>query len=210
MLFTEFKKIPRLNREVIITEKIDGTNAQVVIVNFDELNSHFAGDYQHQQEYRKTFVEQYCLAKKNNLLMFAGSRTQWITPLKDNHGFAKYVKENSEELFKLGEGHHFGEFWGSGIQRGYGLPKGEKRFSLFNVNKWSDDAVRPKCCYCVPILYQGNFDTLTIQIVLGELKQNGSHVTPFMNPEGIVIFHTASNHMYKVTIENDEKPKGQI
>lgn len=206
MLFTEFKKIPRLNREVIITEKIDGTNAQVFITPQEKC--YFPEGTESSIAFK--FFEDYTLAKKDNLLMFAGSRTQWITPLKDNHGFAKYVKENSEELFKLGEGHHFGEFWGSGIQRGYGLPKGEKRFSLFNVNKWSDDAVRPKCCYCVPILYQGNFDTLTIQIVLGELKQNGSHATPFMNPEGIVVFHTASNHMYKVTIENDEKPKGQI
>lgn len=29
--FREFKKIPRYNREVIVTEKIDGTNAQVMI-----------------------------------------------------------------------------------------------------------------------------------------------------------------------------------
>ena len=31
MEFREFQKIPRLNREVIVTEKIDGTNACVVV-----------------------------------------------------------------------------------------------------------------------------------------------------------------------------------
>mgnify|MGYP001595560836 CR=1 FL=1 len=29
--FVEFRKIPRLNRDVVITEKIDGTSAQVLI-----------------------------------------------------------------------------------------------------------------------------------------------------------------------------------
>ncbi|MES2133853.1 MAG: RNA ligase family protein [Bacteroidota bacterium] len=29
--FLEFPKMPRLSREVIITEKIDGTNAQLLI-----------------------------------------------------------------------------------------------------------------------------------------------------------------------------------
>lgn len=29
--FTPYSKTPRLNREVVITEKIDGTNSQIVI-----------------------------------------------------------------------------------------------------------------------------------------------------------------------------------
>jgi hypothetical protein len=28
-----------------------------------------------------------------------------------------------------------------------------------------------------------------------------------MNPEGVVIYHTASGQLFKKTIENDEKPK---
>jgi hypothetical protein len=31
MRFVEFKKIPRLSRDVIITEKIDGTNGQLLM-----------------------------------------------------------------------------------------------------------------------------------------------------------------------------------
>ena len=30
--FAKFQKIPRLSREVVVTEKIDGTNAQVFVV----------------------------------------------------------------------------------------------------------------------------------------------------------------------------------
>ena len=70
-----------------------------------------------------------------------GSRTRWITPENDNHGFARWAYEHKDELLGLGPGRHFGEWWGQGIQRGYGLK--EKRFSLFNTSRWMDDAVRP-------------------------------------------------------------------
>lgn len=60
-----------------------------------------------------------------------GSRTRWITPNDDNHGFAKWAMEHKEELLNLGDGSHFGEWWGSGINRGYGLTKGEKKIFSF-------------------------------------------------------------------------------
>ena len=35
LIFEKFRKIARLTREIIITEKIDGTNAQIGIVPLD-------------------------------------------------------------------------------------------------------------------------------------------------------------------------------
>jgi len=161
------------------------------------------------------------------LYIFAGSKKRWLdcSSNGDNYGFAKWTKENASELIKLGQGRHYGEWWGYGIQHGYGLK--EKRYSLFNVGKWCEihpqvisidpktkvkkyQNICPKCCKVVPILYKGLFDTQKIEIILNELKQHGSYAVPgFMNPEGIVIFHQASNHLFKKTIENDEKPKGK-
>lgn len=176
--FQKFPKMARLSRDVIITEKIDGTNAQVFISEEGEIK--------------------------------AGSRTRWITPQNDNFGFAKWAEENREELMKLGAGRHFGEWWGSGIQRGYDLPKGEKRFSLFNVSRWSDDSARPKCCHVVPVLYQGLFDTVEINRCLDKLKSEGSMASPgFMRPEGVVVYHIAGNIGFKKTIEKDEVPKSR-
>lgn len=106
--FKPFPKIARLSREAIITEKLDGTNAQVFIGEDGE--------------------------------MLFGSRSRWITPEDDNFGFARWATGNREDLLKLGPGQHFGEWWGAGIQRRYGLT--EKRFSLFNVSRWSDPDVR--------------------------------------------------------------------
>src|SRR4051812_4307796 len=72
----------------------------------------------------------------DGLTVTAGSRSRWITPEADNFGFARWVAEHAEELRALGPGFHFGEWWGSGIQRRYGLD--EKRFSLFNVGRWGE------------------------------------------------------------------------
>jgi RNA ligase-like protein len=151
-------------------------------------------------------------------LFLVGSRTRWITPTDDNYGFARWAHEHKEELMQLGPGHNFGEWWGLGIQRGYGLK--EKRFSLFNTNRWADndgavmDALgrnvrRPECCSVVPVLYEGLFDTDSIVEALNDLEMYGSKIAPgFMDPEGIVIYHHAAKQLFKKTIKNDEKPKG--
>jgi hypothetical protein len=178
--FQEFPKMPRLSREVIITEKIDGTNAQIFIGEDGEF--------------------------------LIGSRTRWITPAEDNYGFAAWVMEHKDELLTLGPGRHFGEWWGRGIQRNYSMT--DRVLSLFNVSRWADDAVRPKCCRIVPILYQGPFETYGVmkgvQQALKTLETEGSQAAPgFMNPEGIVVFHTAGNFGFKKTFEKDEKGKGQ-
>jgi hypothetical protein len=141
-----------------------------------------------------------------------GSRTRWITPEDDNYGFARWAAENREELMRLGPGTHFGEWWGKGIQRNYSMT--EKRFSLFNVSRWLDDATRPACCSVVPVLYQGPMEERGVlkgvQKALARLQAEGSAAAPgFMKPEGIVVFHTAANLYFKKTLEKDEMSKQQ-
>jgi hypothetical protein len=174
--FTPFKKIPRLSREIIITEKIDGTNASIYIGENGEF--------------------------------LTASRTRWITPENDNYGFSAWANKNKEELLKLGSGHHFGEWWGQGIQRNYG--EKEKIFSLFNVHKWADDSIRPSCCRIVPVLAEGVFDTNLIENTLAGLRTLGSIASPgFTKPEGIIIYHKASGYLFKKTVEKDEEHKFQ-
>lgn len=173
--FVKFQKIPRLSRDCEITEKIDGTNACIVITEDGQF--------------------------------LTGKRSGWCTPEKDNMGFSKWANERKDELMGLGIGRHFGEFYGQGIQRNYDLK--EKRFALFNTHKWSDPLVRPKCCGVVPTLGIVPFDTLIIREIVIYLAMTGSQAVPgFMNPEGVVIRHLESNHLYKKTILNDEKSKG--
>jgi len=155
-----------------------------------------------------------------------GSRSRWITPEQDNHGFARWAFEHRDELMLLGPGRHFGEWWGSGVQRGYGLLNGEKRWSLFNVQRWClHDQVRqqipqadpravkvqdvlPACCHLVPVLYSGMFSTVEVDSCLDRLRVGGSVASPgFAKPEGVVVFHVAGNVGFKRTIDKDSQPK---
>lgn len=155
-----------------------------------------------------------------------GSRTRWITPEDDNFGFAKWAQANKSDLLTLGPGLHFGEWWGSSIQRNYGLK--ERRFSLFNALRWCAcgsepqqiprgdprlvkmQSVAPACCYIVPILYRGPFTTEACEIALAGLVANGSRAVPgFMQPEGIVAFHIAGGVGFKKTTDRDGEPKSR-
>jgi hypothetical protein len=52
-------------------------------------------------------------------------------------------------------------------------------------------------------------DVRGVEIKVGSLIAYGSRAAPgYDKPEGIVVYHTASRSMYKVTLEGDEKPKG--
>lgn len=170
--FQEFPKMPRWSRDIIITEKIDGTNACIFIGEDGEF--------------------------------LTGSRTRWITPQDDNFGFSAWANERRDELMALGPGRHFGEWWGAGIQRKYGLS--EKRFSLFNVSRWADG--RPACCHVVPVLYSGPNSPGAIDSAMDSLRLGGSVAAPgFMDPEGVVLFHVAGNVGFKKTLKKDEMPK---
>ena len=224
--FLEFPKMARLSREMIITEKIDGTNSQIFI--WDEEKDIKIEDGTVQKKGKKPDNIPF-IYSDGNLHIATGSRTRWITPKDDNYGFSKWVFENSGKLIELNDGRHFGEWWGSGVQRGYGLQKGDKRFSLFNVSRWALHGTQPRLipnadptiekfqdvlpeiCSLVPELYRGQFDTQKINEVLEDLKINGSYASKgFMKPEGIIAFHVAANIGFKKTIEKDEIPKSLV
>ncbi|MFI8084349.1 RNA ligase family protein [Kitasatospora sp. NPDC086009] len=197
--FVDMGKTPRLFRDIIITEKIDGTNAGI----------HVSPDGQ----------------------VAAQSRNRIITPDSDNYGFARWVADNADELAHiLGPGLHFGEWWGQGIQRRYGLterPVGDeshvvdRRFSLFNVDRWHkagpdgesmhSRAEQSSLCGVVdvvPVLYRGTFREEMIVFVMAELRRAGSFAVPgFMNPEGICVYHSQSRTVYKVTLDNHDRGK---
>jgi hypothetical protein len=65
--------------------------------------------------------------------------------------------------------------------------------------------VRPACCHVVPTLARGEFNTEEGLKVLESLRETGSVAAPgYMKPEGIIIYHTAGNYLFKKTFEKDE------
>lgn len=207
--FEPWPKIARLNRDIVVTEKIDGTNAAVLIVSAANADLPAAPQGRGALPYLIATVAD---ATGQLFYVFAQSRTRFITPDADNFGFAKWVEANAPELVEaLGEGRHFGEWWGQGIQRGYGLK--EKRFSLFNTSRWKDTQFEVPGLGVVPVLYWGPQSEERVQERLAILRNHGSpaaaRLGSFKQPaEGIVIWHTAGRTFSKVTLKNDEAPKG--
>lgn len=201
MEFTPYPKTPRLRRPEVYTEKLDGTNAQIVITRDVDNQAALGG--------QDPEVIGWGRDDEGWLQMRVGSRNRWITPNRDgiasdNYGFALWCYENVSELFKLGVGRHFGEWYGCGIGRGYGLS--EKRFALFNTDRWgAHNPNTPACCEVVPVLESG----FGVDTAMELLKRYGSMAAPgFMNVEGICVYHTASKQTYKVLAKNDHIPKG--
>jgi hypothetical protein len=225
MLHISFNKIGRLQRDVVITEKIDGTNAQVVVQpaceteDFSEALCEVSGGH----VLSSSFVTD-AIPEEHRLVVWAGSRNRWLQPGKaDNFGFAGWVLEHAVELAEgLGPGRHYGEWWGAGLQRRYGLD--HKRFSLFKVSRWADahwgddpallhdkQLYAPLCCHVVPVIFEGPFNTEPWTVAIQVLRDFGSKAAPgFRNPEGIVVFHTATSTLFKQTLVDDEKRKGDL
>lgn len=206
--FRGMGKIPRLFREAVATEKIDGIQAAIGIRRY-QFGAH-----------ANTPVLPDCAKftldpsdddgtglPDNEYLVYAQSRNRIITPKQDNRGFAGWVWENAVSLMAdLGEGLHFGEYWGSGINRGYGLDY--KMFSLFNVKRWETVLFRTPRLGSVPVLARGEFCGSLVTGALDALRRFGSVAAPgYKRPEGVVVYHTAGNLLFKATIEDDELPK---
>lgn len=181
-MFKAWPKIPRIeNKKEFYTEKIDGTNACIVILeNLDEGWQDVA-----------TYID-----GSADCWMICQSRSRIITPEDDNFGFAKWAYENKKELSKLGEGYHYGEWWGLGIQRGY--DQTEKKFSLFNTKRWGDhNPNTPSCVSVVPTIHANSIEEAKEKLIT-----NGSYAAPgYMKVEGIVIFDYLTQSYYKAIID---------
>lgn len=160
--FKKYPKTPRFNNlKYIVTEKLDGTNACIMI---------------------------------NGENIEAASRNRKITSEDDNYGFAAWVEENRDELLKLGEGYHYGEWVGKGINRGYGLD--DRRFYIFG--KYNKESL-PNCIYQVPNL--GSTDIQSIKFMEQRLLEHGSFINKdFKEVEGLILQDKFSGFRYKVII----------
>lgn len=177
--FVPFSKIARLSRDMIVSEKIDGTNAQVHITESGEV---FAGS---RTRWITPAADNYGFAawveahRAELLSLGPGSHygEWWGQGIQRRY----CLTEKRFSLFNVGR-------WGPGGK---------------------DETARPACCRVVPVLYRGPFCTEEIRRVLARLDRDGSSAAPgFMKPEGIVVFHVASGTLFKKTIERDEQPKG--
>jgi hypothetical protein len=202
--FIEWPKTQRLYRTIVVSEKLDGTNAAIHVEKLgDVAQITVATDDQVRvgsDVYRVT-------AQSRKRLIYPGKGPDGGS--LDNYGFAAWVQSNAARLVEtFGQGLHFGEYWGKGINRAYGIEG--RRFSLFNTDKHKGLCadiggvqVEP-----VPVLYQGMFSDESIKGALADLAYNGSVAAPgFMNAEGVCVWHSQTRSVWKVTLDNNDAGK---
>lgn len=216
--FVKWSSTARLFRDVTVTEKLDGTNACVIFERISDMEIPEGGNLPN------------ALGFAGDTVVYAQSRNRLITPSNDNAGFAKWVEQNREELFYvLGEGRHYGEWWGQSIGRKYNMS--QKVFSIFNTASWykeeapgllapSSRASRARevdtKIDVVPVLFQGMFSEEIIREYANQLRLCGSEATSrytgerFSNPEGICIYHKGADTVFKYTFDSNDKHKWEF
>ena len=188
--YNSFPSIERLeNIYCIISEKIDGTNG---LIEINETNVRF------------------------------GSRNRYVFFNDDNAGFANFFRDYearfkdaakdiiTDESYPL---RIYGEWFGCGIQRNYGLKdKFFMPFHLFYSKKLIEyqipNIVTPN------IMYAGKFSIEVVDACMQQLKLDGSGVVKnYKQPEGIVIFFPKYNFRLKETFDGakwkDALPKSE-
>lgn len=183
MEFKGFEKIPRLNREICITEKIDGTNAAIGVTE----------DYRVYAQSRSRII-----TPTDDNYGFAG----WVERNKEalcNLGpglhFGEWWGVGINRGYDLTE-RRFSLF---------NVKRWREDDLIVNMRKSGVPI------YVVPVLYEGLWlcrEQFAPHYALTELAHSGSLAAPgYMRPEGIVVYHKAANFLFKATIEKDNEPK---
>lgn len=185
-MFREFPKIPRLNKPVIITEKLDGTNAAVFIDD--------DGKFVHAQSRSRVITP----GDDNfGFAAFAHQNKAMFEQLGPGYHFGEWWGVDIQRGYGLHE-RRFSLFnagrWGVKDP----VPQG-----LYVV---------PILATIAPeVDGDGFLDTRGIKEVFDKLKETGSLAAPgYTNPEGIIVYHTAAGHTYKWTYEHEKEGKGNV
>lgn len=140
-----------------------------------------------------------CLVVQGGKLVAVQSRNRFVRVGDDNFGFAHWAYSNAEDILKLGDGYHYGEWVGPGIQKNpHNLA--EKAFYLFNTFRPADTL--PDCLNNVPVLYEGAYDENEINRVYTELWASAEKAD--YTPEGIIVLNLLTGQRVKHTYANKD------
>jgi hypothetical protein len=170
---TKFIGFPKMSRDiigdVIITEKLDGTNACVII--------------------------------ENGEIVGVQSRKRMINVDDDNYGFASYISQNEELILKLGDGYHYGEWCGLGIQKNpHNLDA--KYFYLFDTRRWNTDNEPPEGIRRTRTLYTGTLNSNTVEDCMKQLELYAEENN--YKAEGVVVRYILLRINEKHTFKNSK------
>lgn len=193
MEFQDFPKMARLSRECVITEKIDGTNAQILIGEDGSIQAGSRTRWITPDDDNFGFAA-WVAANADQLRLLGTGRHfgEWW-----GAGIQRKYNQN-EKRFSLFNTLRWCAHDAEPAQIPSADPRAEPKYQT-RV---------PSCVSVVPVLYRGLFDTDEVNAAITRLRIDGSAAAPgFMKPEGVVVFHIAGNVGFKKTLEKDEVPK---
>lgn len=193
MEFQDFPKMARLSRECVITEKIDGTNAQILIGEDGSIQAGSRTRWITPDDDNFGFAA-WVAANADELRLLGPGRHfgEWW-----GLGIQRKYNQN-EKRFSLFNTLRWCAHDAEPVQIPSADPRAEPKYQT-RV---------PSCVSVVPVLYRGLFDTDEVNAAITRLRIDGSAAAPgFMKPEGVVVFHIAGNVGFKKTLEKDEMPK---
>lgn len=178
--FEPFEKIPRLSREVVVTEKIDGTNACVYISEGGEFACGSRSRWITPMDDNYGFAK-WAHDNRDNLLLLGPG-------LHFGEWWGQGIQRNYSQPCKRFSLFNTSRWLDdalrpaccdvvpvlySGLLDDFGVMKG-------------------------------------VKAAIKQLQEQGSAAAPgFMRPEGVVIYHTAARIYFKKTLEKDEEWKGK-
>lgn len=196
--FRKFASIPRLFRQCVVTEKIDGTNA---LVHVSEDGTVRAGS-------RSRWIT----PEDDNMGFAAWVRdhAEELRALDPGYHYGEWwghkiqrgygLNERRFSLFNTGRWHQHDKEPRPIIP---GDPRQEIKFTT----------AAPTCCHVVPVLWTGDifsggrgpseYHLLPVNLLIDLLKGGSVAAPGYDNPEGVVVYHETSGNLYKWTLGGD-------
>lgn len=179
--FEAWPSTPRLYRGMVITEKLDGTNAAIVITD--------DGDFACQSRKRLITPDNdnmgfaaWAYSKREELTVFLGPGRHF------GEWWGKGIQRGYDmpcRVFSLFNSHRWGP----------------------QDDMWN---FRPDGLDVVPTLYRGHFDLHTVETIKTTLTVMGSVAAPgFMDPEGVIVWHPAAGAKFKSTFDQFDREGGK-
>lgn len=180
MEFQAFPKIPRLKRGCVITEKLDGTNACVVVSEDGVVSA------QSRSRVITPENDNYGFAK------WVEAHAEDLRELGPGYHYGEWWGQDIQRRYGLEEKRfslfNTGRWTDLHSEAVPHLPK----------------QAAPLCCYVVPVLARGDLLGAIIDAER-KLSQGSVAASGWAKPEGYVVF--LHGHYFKVLLENDDVPK---
>lgn len=185
--FVPFDSIPRLFRDMVITEKLDGTNALVEVCEDGRVLAGSRSRYITPEQDNYGFAK-WVKANEDELRKGLGVGRHfgewWGAGIQRRYN----LTEKRFSLFNTGR-------WTS--------PN-----NTLDVADGDTRCIEVPCCHVVPLLYTGDFSTEKCGTILSRLDTLGSAAAlGFMKPEGIVVYHPKSKQLFKATLDKNDGHK---